>query len=407
MAKPISLVQVGEPEPVRRPAAPQWKAFLSLGFRPLYIAGCAWALISMLVWVFLPTLIPTPWLGVAWHAHEMLWGFIATIAVAFLLTASATWTGFNPLHGKPLAGLCLLWIAARIAYLAGGRNGILLGAACEIAFFGLAGLALARVMLKGKSRRNYGTPLLLIGLGCVANLLYIQAVLRDDYLLLLHYFNAGMIAMAVLALLIARRIIPFFAMRAVPGLQLPMLTRSGHVQMVLGGLAFALALAGWNLPLGLALAASGGIALWQVRAWRPAAVRTKPLLWILYLGYALMAIGLIYAGAVIGGLLQGIWARPAIHAHLIGVGGFALLIIGMVTRTAMGHLGRPIALDRSMLASYYLMVAAVVLRLAALWPGPFSLGLLHTAATCWIAAFFLYLWRFTPMLIRPRADAKP
>src|SRR3546814_5696376 len=67
---------------------PDMKAFLSLGFRPLYIAGCGWGLISLFIWIFAPQLIGQPLGGVAWHAHEMLWGFIATIAVAFLLTRS-------------------------------------------------------------------------------------------------------------------------------------------------------------------------------------------------------------------------------------------------------------------------------------------------------------------------------
>jgi uncharacterized protein involved in response to NO len=33
------------------------------------------------------------------------------------------------------------------------------------------------------------------------------------------------------------------------------------------------------------------------------------------------------------------------------------------------------------------------------------LGLLHASATAWALAFALYLWRFFPMMIRPRADA--
>ena len=55
--------------------------------------------------------------GLAWHAHEMLWGFVATIAVGFLLTAGANWTGRNSLRGNALAALCLVWLAARAGYL--------------------------------------------------------------------------------------------------------------------------------------------------------------------------------------------------------------------------------------------------------------------------------------------------
>ena len=405
MAEP-KLISISEPAArPRAPSGPEWKAFLSLGFRPLYIAGALWALVSLAIWIFAPQLIPQPWIGMAWHAHEMLWGFIAIIAAAFLLTASATWTGFNPIRGRPLGWLCLLWILARIGYLIPGNTALLVAGTLEVLFFGITGLALARVMIKGKSRRNYGVPLLMIGLGCVANTLFLLAVWRQDYLGLLRQFNLGMLVMAILALLIARRVIPFFSMRMVPTLKLPMHTRTGHAQMVLGVLAMLLIVAGQDVLLSVVLAAVSLIALWQWFAWKPAAVLHKPLLWILYLGYLFMALGLLYAAFVYSGLAAGAWARPAIHAHIIGIGGFCVLIIGMLTRTALGHLGYPIALDRSMLLSYYLLLACFALRLAALWPSDFSLMFLHMATTCWIAVFALYLWRFLPRLIRPRADA--
>src|SRR5690606_1537423 len=114
---------------------PDMTAFLSLGFRPLYIAGCGWALIAIALWIFAPQWLGQPLAGVAWHAHEMLWGFIATIAVGFLLTASATWTGSNPLKGKGLAAVCILWLLARLGFLFGGETGFHIACASELAFF--------------------------------------------------------------------------------------------------------------------------------------------------------------------------------------------------------------------------------------------------------------------------------
>src|SRR5690606_14818179 len=150
--------------------------------------------------------------------------------------------------------------------------------------------------------------------------------------------------------------------------------------------------------LALGLLAVGRISLWQVAWWKPTALLHKPMLWVLYLEYACFGIGLLAAAVNIGGWDTGILLRIATHVHIIGMGGFTILIIGMVTRTALGHLGRPLALDQSMLASYYLMVAAVVLRLAALFPTSYSYWYLRLAAITWIASFALYLWRFIPML---------
>ena len=149
------------------------------------------------------------------------------------------------------------------------------------------------------------------------------------------------------------------------------------------------------------LAATGLIALAQWLAWKPWAARRVPLLWILYAGYAGLGIGLLVGAAQLAGYVL----RPAWPAHVIGVAGFSVLILGMATRTALGHLGRPLRTDRSMVLSYALVILAALLRLAALLPTAGALGLLHASAGAWALAFGLYLWRFTPWMIRPRFDA--
>jgi len=378
--------------------------FLGLGFRPLYVCGIAWALVSVAIWIFAPSIVPAPFFAVAWHAHEMLWGFIATIAVGFLLTAAATWTGFNPMKGLPLAFIVLTWVAARIAYLLGGHTAFVAGMVLESIFFGYSAFRLMQVMLKGKSVRNYGVPLLVLGLG-VSNILFLLATLKGDYLLVIERFNTGMLFMAVLTILIARRVIPFFAGRMVPGLEIPMLANSGRVQIVVGGIAIAAGLLKLTLIMAAGLTIVGFIGLYQLWRWKPQAVLHKPMLWILYGGYLGLALGLLAASAHLSGLGGLYLARAAAHVHIIGMGGFAVLIIGMVTRTALGHTGRPLALDGTMLASYWLMVAAVVLRLAALWPSAMSGSLLHATAGAWIVSLGLYLYRYIPILTQPRADA--
>ena len=242
---------------------PDLSVFLSLGFRPLYICGCAWALISIAIWIFAPAVVPLPFFAVAWHAHEMLWGFIATIAVGFLLTASATWTGFNPMKGASLALTTLIWIAARAAYLVGGTGAFITGMILESIFFGFSALMLMNVMLKGKSQRNYGIPLLVLGLGA-SNVLFLLATLLGDYLLVIDRFNTGMLFMAVLTILIARRVIPFFAGRMVQGLKIPMLATSGRAQLGIGLAAIAAGLFGWNLAMAGLLAIVGLISFYQL-----------------------------------------------------------------------------------------------------------------------------------------------
>lgn len=399
------LLHIEEPgRPPRVP--PDWKAFLEMGFRPLYLLGCAWALISIALWVFVPQALTGVLGGVAWHAHEMLWAFVGTIAVAFLLTAGASWTGINPLHGTPLAVLTAVWAVARVGFLLSGQAAFVVACAAEVLFFAVAAVAVGRAIYRARSQRNYGVPLLVAGLGA-ADALFLWAAAAGDYTLLMARFQAGLVVMAVIALLIARRVLPFFATRRVQGLQIPMHQRSGQVQLVLGTLAIPALLAGWQPGVALTLGIAGALALWQLLSWKPLAVRHVPLLWILYAGYAGLAIGLLVAAVNAAGWGASLGLRAAWPTHVIGVAGFSVLIIGMVTRTALGHLGRPLQTDRSMVVSYAFMIAAALLRLLALLPTPMAQGALHASATAWIVALALYLWRFAPLLIRPRADAKP
>ncbi len=407
------LLQIQEPTGAKPAARPEWAAFLEMGFRPLYIGGAFWAALSVLLWVHTPTWLLGHLGGAFWHAHEMLWGFIATIAVAFLLTAVGNWTGRNPIKGGPLAALSALWLAARLLYLWPGKAAFVAAALCETAFFLWAVLAIGRSIYGTKNRRNYGVPLALLGLGA-ANAAFLWAWWQgSDYAALMRVFDWGLFVMAMIALLVARRVLPFFAMRAVAGLQVPMLVRSGHVQMWATGLALLALLLGWVQVAAALLALTALVALGQWLLWRPWASRSIPLLWVLYVGYAVMALGLLLAAWQLwphGN--EALQLRAAWPVHVIGVGGFAVLIIGMLTRTALGHLGRPLKADGLMVVCYGLVLLAALARLLALYllgevALPVYEAVLYVSTCAWALAFALYLWRFVPWLIRPRLNPPP
>ena len=399
-SRPVqNLMRLEEPTD-QKGGAPNLSAFLELGFRPLYMAGTFWALVAIALWIFAPQVLTGTLNGVAWHAHEMLWGFIATIAVGFLMTAGSNWTGINPLQGRTLAVACGLWVAARVGYLVPGDVAFWTAMTAELAFFLLASAAMLRAVVVSKNSRNYAVPGLLAALGGI-DALYLLTARGGDYALLMQRFNAGITVMALIALLIGRRVIPFFAMRAVPGLSIPKHTETGWVQLGACTVAAVSLLLSLTWLTALALGLAGGLALVQLISWKPLAVRKNALLWILYVGYGCIGLGLLLAALTVGGI-----DLPRVLAvHVIAMAGFSVLILGMVTRTSLGHLGRPLATDRTMRTSYWLMLGAVALRLAAIAPNlPTSAtnGLLHLAAVAWMSALALYLWQFVPMLIRPR-----
>ncbi len=376
-------------------------ALLSDPFRPLYILGTAWAAVVAVVWVFAPQLLRARLAGVAWHAHEMLWGFVATIAVGFLLTAGASWTGIRPLGQRLLGVLCLLWLTARVGFLTAGPVAFFVASMAELSLFLFAAVALGRAVFRARNRLNYAVPFLIAALG-IADLAFLLAVWRGSgYAELMLRVQVGVRCMALIALLISRRVIPFFAMRAVPDLVIPMHVRTGQVQVAAAFTSIVALVAGMTSLQVISLAIAGSIALWQVLAWQPLAVRTRPLLWILYLGYAGLGVGLLASAAQVAGLPM----PRVLPVHLIAMAGFSVLIIGMVTRTALGHLGRRLSLDRSMVWSYGLVLVAALLRIGALWPASWALHFLHLSTVAWVVAFSLYVGRFTPWMLRHKPTA--
>src|SRR5574338_1191456 len=86
--------------------------FLRGGFRPFFFAGPLWAVAALTLWLLALTgtiQLPTAFDPLAWHRHEMLFGFVGAIIAGFLLTAVPNWTGRLPIAGPPLAALFAMW----------------------------------------------------------------------------------------------------------------------------------------------------------------------------------------------------------------------------------------------------------------------------------------------------------
>ena len=85
------------------------------------------------------------------------------------------------------------------------------------------------------------------------------------------------------------------------------------------------------------------------------------------------------------------------------------LIIGMITRTALGHTGRPLKAGFGETLCYWLIGIALILRVA-IWfglPDRYYIPCLYASATFWTLCFLIYLWKYVPILTQPRVDGKP
>jgi uncharacterized protein involved in response to NO len=94
--------------------------------------------------------------------------------------------------------------------------------------------------------------------------------------------------------------------------------------------------------------------------------------------------------------------------HALGVGAVGGMIIGMITRTARGHTGRPLKAEAAEVTAYVLVPLAAAIRVFVplLQPQAYAFAL-AASALLWSAAFAIYCVVYWPILTRPRADGKP
>ena len=394
---------VGQPAMARHSTDHGWGwPLLRLGFRPFYLGAAGFALLSIPYWLLLwfgqvqPTTAVAPLL---WHAHEILFGFAVAVIVGFLLTAGKAWTGLDTPRGPALGALVLLWLAARIAALGAPY---LLYAALDIALLPIVAVVFLCILLRAGNKRNL--PLAgILGLLSLANLAFHLSVMEVIAWPALHALYATLALVVMVECVVGGRVIPFFTSNVTPGLKIAPWPRFDAV--VLGVTALALlawvmqAQGAWAVAL-LALAA--GLQLWRQLRWAPWKTLTRPILWILHFAYAWIPIGLALLAGAQAGLLP---ATAGVHA--LGVGATGGLIIGMITRTARGHTGRPLKVGGIEIAAYTLMMLAALVRVLypLVAPGA-AVGALTFVAGAWSLAFLLYLFQYAPWLLRTRADGK-
>jgi uncharacterized protein involved in response to NO len=91
--------------------------------------------------------------------------------------------------------------------------------------------------------------------------------------------------------------------------------------------------------------------------------------------------------------------------HALTARAVGTMVLGVTTRVALGHSGRPLVVARPIVAAYVLVIAGAGLRVAgpALAPA-YYLSVLTAAMVCWAGAFVIFVVVYLPILIAPRAD---
>jgi uncharacterized protein involved in response to NO len=384
-------------------------AILRGGFRPFFLGGALWALIVVGLWVGALSgalTLPTSFDALAWHRHEMLFGYLAAVIAGFLMTAIPNWTGRLPLAGAPLAALAGLWLAARLALLFSTLVGPALALALDVGFLLVLFAVCAREVVAAKNR-NW--PILII----IA--LFAAASAFDHAEALGVAVNTGLGWRAGFALVLM--LISVIGGRIIPSFTRNWLSKQGQEAGLPGRpdlfdklclAVTAIALAGWTVvpdarTVAALLIVAGAVHAVRVGRWSGFRTLRDPLVFILHVSYAWLPLGLLLLGTSI--LDPIVPATSALHA--LGAGAMASMTLAVMTRATLGHTGRRLRADMPTSAIFALVTLGAALRVAApLLPFDYR-GAIELAGLMWGGAFLLFVLAYGPKLVGERPDGRP
>ena len=391
--------------PTERSISSSWPAVLGYGFRPFFLLAGIHAVLAIPVWLFLlqgvaSFVSPIP--PLAWHAHQMLFGFISAAVAGFLLTAVPSWTASRGYAGAPLLGLTLIWIAGRLVTTFPLGFTALTVAFVDLAFIPVLVLTILPSLIRSGNKRN------LVFIGMLAALFaanlhfHLAGATKVDPLQL------GVNVILLMVAMVGGRILPAFTssglkqrgidirIRRYPPLDIAALMAILAVLIVdifFPGTIFA------------AIAATVAAALLALRLARWQGHRTlhEPIIWVLHVAYAWLPIGLALKAA----WLFGAPIPDTSWLHALTTGAFSTMILAVMSRAALGHTGRELVAPGLIVIAYYAIGVATLMRVF----GPMLLAdawrfWMIGSGSLWSLAFFLFVLVYTPILCSPRVDGR-
>ena len=384
-------------------------SLFELGFRPFFLLAILFSIIATVLWMAtytfgwrLPVSNITP---IAWHGHEMVFGYSTAIIAGFLLTAVRNWTGVQTIKGLPLALLALTWLLARILPLLNSPLLFEWAVIFDIVFFVGLILAVLHPIIKVKQWRQTAIVSKIILL-LLANILYYLGIFHVvDQGVSWGLFSGVYLIMALIFTL-ARRVMPFFIERGV-GYQVQLKNWS-----IIDSSSLLLLATLWIVDvflkqalltalISLVLAVLHSVRLW---GWHTKGIWQKPLLWVLFLGYSFFILGFFLKA-----LNFFVLYPTTLPLHAFTYGGIGMMTLGMIARISLGHTGRNINQPPKILKWVFLSLAiGTIFRviLPIFIPSTY-LHLIGTAQLLWIIAFTVFLFHYFVIFISPRVDGKP
>lgn len=392
-------------ESLQKSIPPDRFSLFALGFRPFFLMAGLAALVLMSVWLLTVSGgidLDTYYGQIGWHSHEMVFGFVVAVIAGFLLTAVRNWTNVQTLHGPWLAALVGVWLLGRITPLMPGLPQELV-AISDLMFLPLLAVSVAVPIMRSNKKPQLifvGVLWLLFMANLLVHLQWVGATADTSSLGISMAINTVLLLIAIMA----GRVFPFFTERGAAGAKAqtwPWVERLAFVSLLLLMAVELIAPQSLLLvPLAIFAAIVHSIRCW---GWFSRLVWKVPLLWVLYLGYGWLVLGLLFKSlAALAWLPQTL----SLHAQAAAIG---VLCLGMMARVALGHTGRLLQPARVVAAAFVVINVAMLVRVV----GPLLVRLdkvmvvILSAGLLWMIAFMIFLVVYFPILVKARVDGQP
>ena len=356
------------------------------------------------------------------HALLMSLGFMPLFIVGFLFTAGPKWLGQPEVQTRSLLAPVLAMLVGWCMTLPGIHlHAALAGAGMALVALGWSRLCWRFGAILRASRVPEHTHASVVALACTVGALTMwvaaaalvtghQALLRAATQVAIWCF-VGTVFAAV-----SHRMLPFFTGSALPLLDAwrPMWLLWLIVTALWLEAPFAVAQLWWPLPAAVRWAQvavelpAALLLLWLALRWGLVQSLKIRLLAMLHGGF--LWLGIAFALAAVShalmALTQGEQSLGLAPTHALTMGYLGATLFAMATRVASGHSGRSLAADNTAWALYWVLQAAVLLRVVgALWPaGATTFTVL--AALAWTTAMGGWALRYGNGFVRPRVDGR-
>ena len=380
---------------------------LQTGFRIFFLGAAAYAVLSMAFWFVFYVAGGNIFVAMpltVWHGHEMIFGFTMAAVAGFLLTAVMNWTGLPTLNGWPLLILFLFWAMARVFAFMPASFPLWPMALCDTAFLVFLSGAVMRPIIAARQWRQsavFSKLILILSSGIV----FYGALFHADLKVERKALRFAVYMVASLIFTISRRVLPFFIER---GVGYPVTLRNSQV-LDLASLVFLIAFSFvdvfWNFPVTVAILCALLVMVHTLRlsGWYTPGIWRKPLLWVLFVGYAFLIMGFLLK------IPAALYHRPDDSAlHALTAGGIGIFTLGMMARVSWGHTGRNIAEAPRQLPFIFVPLAAgaMVRVFSPILDGSKHALWIASGQILWMLSFGLYLFFYFRILTSSRPDGK-